>query len=624
MILNIYYAKELDSLSQLKKFFIENYFFKDDDVLGGKLFDVYFFELSDYQENNNAIDIILIDDLLIAKTYANSDIQLKLLHKWQENKRVVFVALTENYGQMKLWGDEINFIRAFQKEDLLNFLYTEITHDILRFILRKDKLQIFISHAKKDGRNIAKLIKTFIDNDIKLDNFFDETDIQNSSSWKKVLEKNVNDSLFLFVYSDNYGHTVWTQQELIWAKQKQIPIVGIDTLSKEDKRMFPYLGNVKMVKLLHSVTNIEHLCNETFSVKSNHNLRLIINALLKEALEHYLFIDMYQNRQNCKNYKILSRPPELLDVCMHGNQTMLYPDPPLILPEQDILNDCFNNGGIVTPVLLENKLKTNKKIAISISESKDLEEYGISIDHMHMLMVELARYLFIKDNTLLYGGDLGYKSEFNFTLLLVNLLKSYNSNYNEEKKIINFAARPFSKFIDTKIKTRYLDVIDFQEIGEDCELTEIDKVAENLTRMREKITKEMDIKIAVGGKITGYSGFYPGILEEVYLALKADKPTYLIGGFGGMTKKIIKLLQGYDVEELTFDYQKINNEKLRLFIENNPKYEKGIRKKYDEMYNFLVIQNVKVRNIDSNNQIKIYSNKKIYEIIQLILIDISI
>jgi len=613
MVLNIYYAKELENLSALKDFFIKNYFFKDDDILGGKLFDVYFFDISNYQEDSSAIDIILIDDLLVTETHQNTNLQNRIFTKWNENKRVIFIALTENYGQMKLWGEEINFIRAFTKDNLLDFLYTEITHDILRFVLEKEKLQIFISHAKKDGRDIAKLIKTFIDSDIKLDNFFDETDIQSSVSWKKALEKNIDDSLFLFVYSDNYGHTIWTQQELIWAKQKQIPIVGIDVLSQEDKRVFPYIGNVKMVKLLHNVTNIEHLCNETFSIESSHNLRLIINALLKEALEHYIFIDMYKKK--FKNYRVLSKPPELLDACIQKDKAILYPDPPLMLPEQDILKDCFNNGFITTPVLWENKLKTNKKIAISISESKDLPNHGLSIEHMHMLMVELARYLFIKDNTLLYGGDLGYRSEFNFTLVLVNLLKSYNTNYNEQKKIINFAVKPFSKFIDTKIKTQYLDVIDFQEIGEDCELTEIEKVAKNLTEMREKVTKEMDIKIAVGGKITGYSGFYPGILEEVYLSIKAEKPTYLIGGFGGITKKIIDLLQGKDVRELTFEYQKAHNEKFRLFLENNPDKEMTTREKYNKMYNFLKGKSLQKFDVG----LKIYENKKIYNILFFIL-----
>ncbi len=618
MVLNIYYSKELENLSTLKDFFIKNYFFKDDDILGGKLFDVYFFDIEHYQESSDFIDIILIDDSLIGDIYEKRTLQNKILDKWKGNKKVIFVALSENYGQMTLWGDEVNFIRAFNKEDLLNFLYTEITHDILRFILLKDKLQIFISHAKKDGRDIAKLIKIFIDNDIKLDNFFDETDIQSSDSWKQTLEEHVDNSLFLFVYSDNYGHTVWTQQELIWAKQKKVPIVGIDVLAKEDKRVFPYIGNVKMVKLLHSVGNIEHLCDETFSMQTNHNLRLIINALLKEALEHYIFIEMYKDFNN--DFSICSRSPELLDICtISPSKKVLYPDPPLMKEEEKILENCLKSE-IVTPLLIESKFKTNKKIAISASEANDLNDQGMTIEHMHMLMVELARYLFIKDNTLLYGGDLGYKSEFNFTQLLVNLLKSYNSSYDKKKKIINYAVKPFSNFIDKKMKIQYLDVINFKDVGEDCELTEIDKIAKNLTLMRETITEEMDIKIAVGGKITGFSGFYPGVLEEVYLAMKSDKPIYLIGGFGGMTRKIIDLLHGKDIEELTFEYQKVHTEKLRVFLEKNSRYENEIKEKYDDMYSFLKgnINSVLVSDLHMNKYI--FETNYIYKIIHLILI----
>ncbi len=613
MFLNIYYAKELKNLSTLKEFFIKNYFFKNDDILGGKLFDVYFFDISHYQESSDSIDIILIDDSLIGDIYAKHTLQNKILDKWKGNKKVIFVALSENYGQMTLWGDEVNFIRAFNKEDLLDFLYTEITHDILRFVLQKEKLQIFISHAKKDGRDIAKLIKTFIDNDIKLDNFFDETDIQSSDSWKQALEENVDNSLFLFVYSDNYGHTVWTQQELIWAKQKKVPIIGIDVLAKEDKRVFPYIGNVKMVKLLHSVGNIEHLCDETFSMYTKHNIRLIINALLGEALEHYIFLGMYKGFNN--NFTIYSRPPELLDMCTREpRKYVMYPDPPLMQEEQRILESC-SESKMVTPLLLTGKIKTNKKISISISESKDLEEQGMSSEHMHMLMVELARYLFIKNNTLLYGGDLGYKSEFNFTQLLVNLLKSYNSSYDEKKKIINYAVKPFSNLIDKKIKIQYLDVINFKEVGEDCEFTEVDKIANNLTQMRKAITNEMDIKIAVGGKITGFSGFYPGVLEEIYLAMKSDKPIYLIGGFGGITRKIIDLLNGIDVEELTFEYQKVHTEKLRTFLKKNPEYESQIKEKYDEMYRFLKYEN----NAIFNANIYILDGNNIYKIIHSIL-----
>jgi hypothetical protein len=39
--------------------------------------------------------------------------------------------------------------------------------------------------------------------------------------------------------------------------------------------------------------------------------------------------------------------------------------------------------------------------------------------------------------------------------------------------------------------------------------------------------------VVLGGKLVGYTGRWPGIVEEAYLLLKAKKPLFLIGGFGG-------------------------------------------------------------------------------------------
>jgi hypothetical protein len=613
MILHIYYSKKFENLSKYKDFFIKEYFFKDRDILSARLFDIYFFDIDNYQQNKKAIDIILIDDDFIGDIYDNTSLQQTILDKWKKNKRVIFVGLSEYCTQLTLWSKAVNFIRAFDKKDLFDFLYTEITHDILRFILEKEKLNIFISHAKKDGREIAKLLKEFIDNDVKLDNFFDETDIQSSDSWQKSLEENVENSLFLFVYSDYYCHTVWTQQELIWAKQKKVPMLGIDVLAKADTRVFPYLGNVKMLKLLSSVENVEYLYNGNFSLQSHHNMRLIINALLKEALGHYLFIQNHKTYE--EDYLVLPKAPELFDMC-NNSKAILYPDPPLMKEEQKILEQCFKQK-IYTPLLLSETKKTNKKIAISISEPQDLEAQGFRIEHINMLMVELARYLFIKNNTLLYGGDLGYKNKFNFTQVLVDMLKSYNNYYDDIQRIRNYAVKPFSNFVDKKIKNQYIDVIDFKSIGTECELFEINLITKNLTKMRETLTEDMDIKIAVGGKVTGFSGFYIGVLEEIYLAIKSNKPTYLIGGFGGVTKRIIDLINGKEDEKLKFEYQKIHTEKLRNFLASNSHYEDEIKLNYNEMYSFFKEVNTK-----QFENLKICESNSIDEIVAFILEDI--
>ena len=45
-------------------------------------------------------------------------------------------------------------------------------------------------------------------------------------------------------------------------------------------------------------------------------------------------------------------------------------------------------------------------------------------------------------------------------------------------------------------------------------------------------------RICLGGKTSGYQGDEPGVMEEAKLALKYRKPLYLMGGFGGATRRV--------------------------------------------------------------------------------------
>lgn len=40
-------------------------------------------------------------------------------------------------------------------------------------------------------------------------------------------------------------------------------------------------------------------------------------------------------------------------------------------------------------------------------------------------------------------------------------------------------------------------------------------------------------RIQLGGKVSGYSGFLPGLFEEALVTLEAQRPLYVLGGFGG-------------------------------------------------------------------------------------------
>lgn len=53
---------------------------------------------------------------------------------------------------------------------------------------------------------------------------------------------------------------------------------------------------------------------------------------------------------------------------------------------------------------------------------------------------------------------------------------------------------------------------------------------------------DSDARVVIGGRVEGYKGAMPGIAEEVLLSLKAGKPIFLVGGFGGCTRDLAETL----------------------------------------------------------------------------------
>jgi hypothetical protein len=79
-----------------------------------------------------------------------------------------------------------------------------------------------------------------------------------------------------------------------------------------------------------------------------------------------------------------------------------------------------------------------------------------------------------------------------------------------------------------------------------------------LTVMRERQTKEVCARVAVGGKLgrpdSPYLGRMPGVLEEALLAVRAQRPVYLVGAFGGCARLVLDALDGIGRPELTSAY----------------------------------------------------------------------
>jgi hypothetical protein len=71
-----------------------------------------------------------------------------------------------------------------------------------------------------------------------------------------------------------------------------------------------------------------------------------------------------------------------------------------------------------------------------------------------------------------------------------------------------------------------------------------------LTAMRRYAVRQTQGRVLLGGKVAGFQGKVPGLVEEALLTVEERKPLYLVGGFGGVTIDIIRALGVDDVDWL--------------------------------------------------------------------------
>jgi hypothetical protein len=196
---------------------------------------------------------------------------------------------------------------------------------------------------------------------------------------------------------------------------------------------------------------------------------------------------------------------------------------------------------------------------MSVSNSPDLGAMRMGEQHFEEALKEIVRHLLARGATLAYGGDLRKQG---FTRMLFDLARTYNATDHEggPAKIRNYLACTVwenlgeARAVERAIRREYAGAADVQclpppETVRDCISGEIlsigeDRPAAALTDMRCKIIDDSDAVVFLGGRVTGYAGRYPGVLDEVALSLHQDRPIYLLGGYGGCTGDAAHALYG--------------------------------------------------------------------------------
>lgn len=509
-----------------------------------------------------------------------------------ENVNIIPIAIDETAFVLNEIFENKNFIRAYDFEELFlkEYMFIAITHEIYRFALNdsfdktsvgKDSaLKIFISHAKdgKNGIKLAKALKDFIDNST-IRNFFDATDIAPGYKFDDEIVNHIKGSTMVAIHSDAYSSRYWCQREILSAKEHNRPIIAVDTLEDFEDRRFPFASNVPGV---HVHVNGEPIKKDL--------LRILSSALLETVRFFYskILLEEFKNADWIKpDVEIRSRPPEVSDIekillsdgssinCIH--KFIVYPEPPLYTEELSFLSKLGIK--LSTPLTFDLCSLQGKNIGISLSEpsEEELTIIGQSSAHLVQLSQDIARHLLTRCATLIYGGDL---RENGFTEFIFNEAQALQArlqsqsihinNYiswpiynNDSIDIKNWKAkyRPVARMVEVPPPTDVSDLIP----SKDTFLPPINK--ENLfvwsrclTEMRNKMIKNCDVRICAGGRHFGYKGRMPGVLEEIILAVEMKRPLFLLGGFGGVTASVCKLIKsGIFPKELTLDWQIQNN-----------------------------------------------------------------
>lgn len=263
-----------------------------------------------------------------------------------------------------------------------------------------------------------------------------------------------------------------------------------------------------------------------------------------------------------------------------------------------------------------------QNVAISISDSPEIENLGFSLAHQRNLITEITRFLIIHGSCLVYGGDLRQNG---YTRMFSNLVHQYRPS-KEAGKL--FFKNYFSFPIHLNLKTT--DILEFKKNGVLPVTVEppadlgIDQSkfyvpegndnlfiwAESLTKMRQKMQSNTDARIFTGGSMSNFKGKYPGLLEESILALENNIPVYFMGIFGGITSRIIEGLNGKKPEELTIEWQSSQNENYKEFVShyNSKKGEDKIDYKLTRDF----LNNYTLERLSKNNGLSIAENERLF------------
>lgn len=194
------------------------------------------------------------------------------------------------------------------------------------------------------------------------------------------------------------------------------------------------------------------------------------------------------------------------------------------------------------PDLVPRSALSGKRVAISVSASADLARLGLDDAHLDLAVAELTRAIVFAGGIVVYGGGIGW----GFTSIVIDEAERYGATgqafehyvpYAEHADVPMDDLRAYESELSIKARVRLIDADGVVSSVADAATSNFTRGEVNagraFTTMRQITSKVSDARVILGGKVTDFAGFLPGVAEEAAATFAHGKPLYVAGGFGG-------------------------------------------------------------------------------------------
>lgn len=181
------------------------------------------------------------------------------------------------------------------------------------------------------------------------------------------------------------------------------------------------------------------------------------------------------------------------------------------------------------------KKKPNLLEGLRVGISGNVPEKEYWGDILDLDRVILAYVAQLSSLIIQYGGQVVHGSAPAFTPVLAEQARSHRTDSSPRLKL--YASQLFGKRPEATERWAREGDATLQltpKVG-DGNATDPETFNESLTALRLVISGNIDVLIAIGGKVHASTGFNPGVLEELTQARWRDVPCFVVGLFGGIS-----------------------------------------------------------------------------------------